>query len=187
MGAGILASYLPRHSRNSNFTSRLTIVPIDGTRMRMRSGLSFALLLVAAVAGCDRTIRTGAIIDQYTHAECIPVSNGLGSPVRTWDYTVHVGQAESIRVEGRATPGGRIQLEYEPDGKDEVAANAGDYIYPADVRQKSGLLYIKASGVTPLNQPQTWLFEYDLLKRRQTQRARVDPSVLPHECPISPR
>jgi hypothetical protein len=92
--------------------------------------MDLAELWLQGARSCDRTIQTGAIIDQYTHAECVPVSNGLGSPARTWDYTIHVGQAESVLVEGRATPGGRIQLEYESDGKDKVAANAGDYIYP---------------------------------------------------------
>jgi hypothetical protein len=44
---------------------------------------------------------------------------------------------------------------------------------------------MKASGVTAaLDQPQTWLFEYDLNHRRQIARFQVDPSVLPPECQI---
>ena len=61
------------------------------------------------------------------------------------------------------------------------------YIYPADVRfdRANERLYIKATGVpAAFGGPQTWLFEYDLKKRQQTGRARVDPSVLPQECPI---
>lgn len=84
-------------------------------------------------------------------------------------------------------PGGRIDVRYVSDGADIVAANAGDYIYPADVRLDgaSDTLLMKASGVTAaLDQPQTWLFEYDLNHRRQIARFQVDPSVLPPECQI---
>jgi hypothetical protein len=31
-------------------------------------------------------------------------------------------------------PGGRIDVKYLSDGKESVAADTGDYIYPADVR-----------------------------------------------------
>jgi hypothetical protein len=70
---------------------------------------------------------------------------------------------------------------------DVVAANAGDYIYPADVRidQAREKLFIKASGITAaFSQPQTWLFEFDLTRHVQIDRARVDPAVLPQECKI---
>jgi hypothetical protein len=152
----------------------------------MRNGLFIALLAVVFLAGCDRIIRTGAIIDQYSRAECVPVTLGSGSPARTWNYTLESREGSSMEINGRAVPGGRIDVKYGSDGKDEVAADAGDYIYPADVRfnRVSEHLFLLASGVTPFNQPQTWLFEYDLQHRRQIQRVRVDPSVLPHECPI---
>ena len=73
-------------------------------------------------------------------------------------------------------------MKYLSDGKDEVVANAGDYIYPADVRfeHASGLLYVKAAGVTAaFSNPQTWLFEYDLLQRRSILRVRVNPNCAP--------
>ena len=59
-------------------------------------------------------------------------------------------------------PGGQIDVRYLSDGKDVLAANAGDYIYPADVRFEptSGLLYVKASGEpAAFGGHQTWLFE----------------------------
>jgi len=83
-------------------------------------------------------------------------------------------------------PGGRIDLRYTPDGQEVVAANAGDYIYPSDVRvdHRGERLYIKASGQpAAFGGPQTWLFEFDLGQRRRTARVRVDPTVLPQECP----
>jgi hypothetical protein len=154
----------------------------------MKYGPSFALLAVIALVGCDQIVRTGAIIDQYSRAECVPVTNGSGSPARTWDSTLQTHEVNSIQVYGRAVPGGLIYVKYLSDGKDEVVANAGDYIYPADVRfdRASGHLYVKAAGVTAaFSNPQTWLFEYDLLQRRPILRVRVDPNVLPPECPVA--
>lgn len=153
----------------------------------MNRGPLIALLTVAAFAGCDRTIRTGALIDRYIRAECVPVTLGSGSPARTWNYPLETLDANSIQVYGRAVPGGRIDVKYASDGKDETAGDAGDYIYPADVRfdRTTGRLYVKASGApAAFGGPQTWLFEYDLRQRRQTGHARVDPSVLPQECPV---
>lgn len=87
---------------------------------------------------------------------------------------------------GRAIPGGRIDIQYW-DGTDVVAADAGDYVYPADVRfdPASDTLYVKASGDAVIGGSQTWLFKYDLASRRQVQHAQVDPSVLPKECPVA--
>ena len=153
----------------------------------MKCGPSFALLAIVVLVGCDRIVRTGAIIDQYSRAECIPVTNGSGSPARTWNYTLQTREVNRIQVDGRAVPGGLVSVKYLSDGKDEVVANAGDYIYPADVRfdHASGHLYVKAAGVTAaFSNPQTWLFDYDLLRRRSIQRVRVDPNVLPPECPV---
>jgi hypothetical protein len=153
----------------------------------MRRGPLVALLAIAILVGCARTIRKGVLIDQYVRAECLPVTFGSGSPARTWNYTLETREGSTIEVPGRAVPGGRIDVRYASDGKDEIAANAGDYIYPADVRfdRPDEHLYIKASGVAVFGKPQTWLFEYDLRQRLQTRRARVDPTVLPRECPVS--
>ncbi|MGH9642893.1 MAG: hypothetical protein ACRD3Q_10735, partial [Terriglobales bacterium] len=62
-------------------------------------------------------------------------------------------------------PGGRIDVRYMSNGKVVVAANPGDYVYPADVRfdSASQRLYIKASGLAlPFGKPLTALYEYDL-------------------------
>ena len=153
----------------------------------MKVSPAIALLAVLFLAACDRPNRSGAIINHYSQAECTPVTNGSGSPARTWDYMLRTGAGISVHVFGRAIPGGRIDVEYSTDGRDEVAANAGDYIYPADVRfdRFRGRLYVKAAGVTAaFSKPQTWLFEYDIAGRRLIQRVRVDPKVLPSECPI---
>jgi hypothetical protein len=157
----------------------------------MRHGRPVTFLLALALAGCARPIRTGAVIDRYSRADCIPVSFGPGiqPPTRAWDYTLMLRDGTSIHVSGAQMPGGRIDVRYTPDGKEDVAANAGDYIYPADVRfdHEGDRLYVKASGApAAFGGPQTWLFEYDLRQKRQTGRVLVDPSVLPQECPETP-
>ena len=160
----------------------------------MTAAPSIALLAVAALVfcyqGCGRTIRSGALIDEYSRAECVPVrvAAGVSPPSRGWDYTLKTRAGIPIRVFGADIVGGEVEVEYLPDGKKAVAANAGDYIYPADVRfeRTNDRLYIKASGQpASFGGPQTWLFEYDLVNRRQTARAKVDPTVLPQECPMS--
>jgi hypothetical protein len=88
-------------------------------------------------------------------------------------------------VSGRQAPGGRIDLRFEPDGHQEVAADAGDYIYPSDVRfERSGSrLYVRAEGRPAVfGEQQTWLFEYDLERRRRTGRVRVVEGVLSQGC-----
>lgn len=69
-----------------------------------------------------------------------------------------------------------------------MVANAGDYIYPADVRTSAdfGRVFVKADGLAGGLWRETWLFEYDVLKYRQVAKVRVDPAVLPPECPGGP-
>jgi hypothetical protein len=147
------------------------------------------LIALATLTSCTRAIRSGALIDRYSRAACIPVKFGPGisPPTRAWNYTLKTRDGVAVHVSGAEMPGGRIDVRYASDGKSEVAADAGDYIYPADVRLDAATdrLYIRASGVPahPFGGAQTWLFEYDLKNQRQTGKARVDPSVLPEECP----
>ena len=147
------------------------------------------LITLEALVGCERMIRNGPIVSGYENAECIPVQFGPGitPATRTWDSTTTTSKGSTVRISGAEMPGGRIDVRYVPEGADVVAADAGDYIYPTDVRldRRSDTLFVKASGITAaFSQPQTWLFEYDLNSRRQIARKRVDPSVLPQECQI---
>ena len=147
-----------------------------------------ALVAVVALAGCTRILRKGPLIDQYKAAECVPVIYGPGitPPVRAWDTTVTTRAGVVAHVKGEDMVFGRIVVKYASDGKVKVAVNAGDYVYPEDVRldANTGRLYVKAGGIAVLDGEQTWLFEYDLNKRRQTASDRVDENVLPQECQI---
>ena len=73
-------------------------------------------------------------------------------------------------------PGGKISVHYLPDGKSDVAADAGDYIYPADVRMNRGtdVLYIKASGIpAAFGGPSNLALRLYLQQKRQTKRVRL--------------
>ena len=156
----------------------------------MRHG-AIGFLFAAVLTACARPIRTGPLIDRYDRAICIPVRFGPGiqPPTRAWDHMLKLRDGSSAHVVGAQLPGGRINVKYTSDGQEQTAANAGDYIYPADVRfdQAADLLYVKAKGgPAAFGGPQTWIFEYDLQQRRQTGRVLVDPRVLPQECPETP-
>jgi hypothetical protein len=137
--------------------------------------------------GCGRPLQSGALVESYRAADCIPVTfaPSVQPPTRAWDYKLGSSAGTDIQISGAETVGGRIALKYVADGTELVAANGGDFIYPTDVRidRAKERLSIKAAG-TPaaFGGHQTWLFEYDLKQRQQTARARVDPDVLPPEC-----
>jgi hypothetical protein len=80
--------------------------------------------------------------------------------------------------------GGRIVVRYQPDGPQVVAADAGDYVYPTDVRinEAKTVLVVKAMGLAGGIRHETWLYEYDLDRRRRLSKVLVDPAVLPGEC-----
>lgn len=145
--------------------------------------------IAASLPACSRTHRTGDLIEHYRQADCIAVelTGRPDQPLRTWNHKITTADGVDVEVFGERMPGGRISVRFGPRGETDVAANAGDYIYPADVRIDSGHthLYIRASGAPASSFSrtlQTWLFEYDLRQRRQTARLRVDETVLPPEC-----
>ena len=147
------------------------------------------VVTVGVLVGCSRMVRSGPMINAYENAECIPVEFGPGisPPTRAWDYQLVIPSGMTVHISGAQMPGGRIDLAYQPDGIEVVAADAGDYIYPADVRfdKQTERLFVKATGVpAAFGGPQTWLFVFDLAHRRQMSRIRVDPTVLPGECKV---
>lgn len=76
-------------------------------------------------------------------------------------------------------------MRYVATAREVEAANAGDYVYPSDVRldARNDVLYVKAAGLAAGIWSETWLFEYDLRAQRQLARRRVVNDVLPPECP----
>ena len=154
--------------------------------MTTQSLAQVVFVIATSLPACSRTHRTGELIEHYSRANCIPVELTPDQPLRTWNHKIKTADGVDVEVFGEQGPGGRISVKF--GGRDQAeAANAGDYIYPLDVRIDSGHthLYIRARG-RPAGSfsgaSQTWLFEYDLRQRRQTARLRVDETVLPPEC-----
>jgi hypothetical protein len=93
---------------------------------------------------------------------------------------------EAIVIAGVQGPGGVVSVRY-PGGHTVVAADAGDYVYPDDIRvdDASGRMYVKAEGLAGGISHETVLFEYDLYGRKALQRLAVDGAVLPPQCRAS--
>lgn len=83
--------------------------------------------------------------------------------------------------------GGLITVNYRPNGPGVVAASAGDYVYPSDVRinQAETHLFVKARGLAGGIRHETWLFDYDLEGQRLLKKTLVDSAVLPEECTLA--
>lgn len=148
-------------------------------------------VIACCTIGCDRPLSHGPIIEGYKAATCIPVSANRkvqGPHTREWETTVTLGDGSKVMVIGAQMPGGRITVRNLATGRGSEAANAGDYVYPSDVRfnAQQNLLFVKASGLAAGIIHETWLFEYDLLGQRLVERRRVIDSALPNECPESP-
>jgi hypothetical protein len=104
---------------------------------------------------------------------------------REWDTPLTLKDGERVIVRGTQSPGGRIEVQYANSGVRKVAADAGDYVYPSDVRvsNQNDLLYIKASGLAGGINHETWLFEYDLHNQHLVTQERVSDEAIGSECP----
>jgi hypothetical protein len=156
----------------------------------MRAG-SVLIMLACLGLGCRaRHAGSGAIIDRYARATCVAAHSAphVQPDTRAWDDDLTLGDGAVVHVQGAQAVGGRVHVRFARDGVTRTAADAGDYIYPADVRLDAATdhLYVKASGIAVGDEPQTWLFDYDLRARRQTDKLHVNPAALPRECPDRP-
>ena len=95
-------------------------------------------------------------------------------------------------VVGRVASTGFIAVEFPPDRASHVVAAFGEKSNPIDVRVDlaSCRLYVRSVGspifVEDLKDIPIWLVEYDLRNRRELQSAKVEPQVLPPQCPEPP-
>ena len=123
------------------------------------------------------------IIARYRAAVCVPcLSHSRIDPkTREWDHTLTLSDGSRVIVRGAEMVGGSIGVRYLDTGQSEVAANAGDYVYPADVRidTEKDLLYVVASGLAGGIFDVTVLFEYDLRNHRLLSQRHVSNRALP--------
>jgi hypothetical protein len=144
-----------------------------------------ALISIGAVS-CAPAVRSGPIIEQYRAAQCVEPSivAAISPPTRGWNADVTTAGGAEVNVRGAEMVGGLIVVRYQPDGPEVVAADAGDYVYPSDVRINKArtILVVKATGLAGGIRHETWLYAFDLEGQRQLSRIPVDPTVLPAEC-----
>ena len=91
-------------------------------------------------------------------------------------------------VRGAQMPGGRITVRNLTTGRESVAADASDYVYPSNLRfnAQQNLLFVKATGLAVGISHETWLLKYDLLGQHLVERRPIADSALFVECPESP-
>lgn len=163
--------------------------PSRGKRLNNRTG-PWTVVLWASIAccttGCQGPASDAPLIRRYVSATCIPVSvnHSVGPPTRQWYTELRLHNGSTVIVSGMQMPGGRIDVRDGASGRESIAANAGDYVYPSDVRvdRQNDHLYVKASGLAGGLQHQTWLFDYDLRAQRSVARLQVLDNGLPPEC-----
>ena len=172
------------------------IAPQKGWSRLTLGGAVFCFLLAGVFLFSIPTLANrepfthGPIVGGYKSASCIPVSANrrVGGPrTREWETPVILSDGSKVTLVGYQMPGGRITAHYTSTGRELEAANAGDYVYPSDVRfnAQTNLLFVKASGLAGGINHETWLFEYDLLGQHLVERRRVADSALATECPES--
>ena len=149
---------------------------------------SVAFVALACCAGaCVSPTSNAPIITKYGTAACIPFSAhpSVNPHTREWDSELTLRDGLKLIVKGADFVSGRITVFYPATGRDVVAADPKDYIYPSDVRldAQKDLLYVKAHGLAVLSGEQTWLFEFDLRGQRITERKQIENGILPMECP----
>jgi hypothetical protein len=158
--------------------------------MRLEKVVMALLLLSLSLCcvSCQKPARSGILIDRYRSAECVTptLSKGFSTPTRGWDAEITLNSGMAVKVKGFDSVSGIITIHYLPDGPELTAVKPGDYIYPTDVRvdKAKSVLYVRADGTAAGIWRQTWLYEYDLLYRKEISRTLVDPSVLPPNCPM---
>lgn len=158
---------------------------------KMRSSTHLRALaicgMLAVCTSCHRPVSKAPIIDEYRAAVCVPFSpiSGVGPHTREWNTPLTLKNGERVIVRGTQSPGGRIELEYAQSGLKKVAADAGDYVYPSDVRlsKQNDFLYVKARGLAGGLNLETWLFKYDPYNQRLVTKQLVTDEALPAECP----
>jgi hypothetical protein len=139
------------------------------------------------LVGCDVAVSHAPIIDRYKTAECVSPSEMPGLiRSREWNADFALLDGSHVAITGAQMPGGRISLRYVKNVKDIVAADAGDYVYPSDVRLNphNDLLYVKAVGLAAGIWEETWLFEYDLRARKLLTRQKIKNNTLTDECSV---
>jgi len=148
--------------------------------------LTVTILQLVFLIGCGNPTSHDVIMQNYIAAECVPLSvhPRIYPPTREWDYIMRLRTGSKVHIKGAQAPVGRIDISYDSEERSSIAADPGDYIYPADLRvdRQNERLYVKAHGPAGGFSIETWLFEFDLNTRVILKRIKVKNGVLTAEC-----
>ena len=163
-------------------------MPPDEERKPVHARAWAAPIAVLCCASCNWPASHARIIELYTAAACVPLAAKpkAYSADREWDALIPLRDGSTVVVRGAQIVSGQIEVFYPAASKQIVAANAGDYVYPSDVRAdtQNDLLYVKADGLAGGIWRQTWLFKYDLRRQQLMERLQVRNDALPPECSV---
>jgi hypothetical protein len=149
-------------------------------------------LLINAVLGSSLgaapKVSTQSLLTMYNAAACIPPTispNILPKTTRSWHAELALSDGSKILIKAAEMPGGLVTVTDLSSGERFVAANAGDYVYPDDIRidKRDDRLYVIARGLAGGIWRRTVLFQYNLQAHRQTARRGVRGKDLPKACP----
>jgi hypothetical protein len=147
--------------------------------------LAYVFVGVVLLDGCHAASRdsTESLLTKYKAATCINPRK-VDRATRIWNAEITMMNGSKVAIEAASMVGGLVTVTYLASGERLVAANAGDYVYPYDIRinNQHDRLYIVASGLAGGIWQRTVLFEYDLKVRRQTARHGVKDKDLPTAC-----
>jgi hypothetical protein len=143
-------------------------------------------IVATSCSACRGPISAARLIEQYKAAECIAFSASpkIRPHTREWDTTLSLPDGLRVIVSGAQSPGGRITVYYPNIDQRMIVADAGDYIYPSDLRidRQNDVLYVKSAGLAGGIREETWLYKYDLRARQVVLRKQVADNDLPAEC-----
>ena len=88
------------------------------TSLGKRSIFSFLLLASLSGISCHRPVRSGALIDAYRTADCVPpiFAKGVLPPTHGWDATITIAGGSQAMIRGADMVWGNIVVGYERDG-----------------------------------------------------------------------
>ena len=147
----------------------------------------FASVALITGGGCAVPLRSGTLINGYLTADCVaPVFTAGAEDNRGWSATIATAGGPRATISGAQRIDGSILIRYEPDGPEKTVVKYKDYVYPTDLRLNGARdrLYVKTSGLAAGIWHETWLYEYDLQRKKQLRKSRVEPAVLPPECEL---
>ena len=161
------------------------IVPIVNS---FQNNVVFASVALMIAVACAVPLRSVTLINAYITADCLtPVfAPGVHPPTRGWNTTIPIAGGAKATITGATLVGRDVEVRYESDGSEKTVVKYKDYIYASDVRLNDARdrLYVKTSGSAAGIWHETWLYEYDLQKKKQLRKSRVEPAVLPPECEL---